>query len=239
VSTLFISDLHLDDSRPAVTRAFLHLLRYEAPAAESLYILGDFFEVWVGDDNDSPLIREVIDGLKQLTEKSTPVFIMHGNRDFLLGQQFCRKTGCTLINDPTVIALYNKPVLLMHGDSLCTEDAHYQAFRQQVRSPEWQQQLLEKPLAERLAIAKQLREASMEANSNKAEDILDVTPSEVQTAMKQHNVEVLIHGHTHRPAIHQENPLNTRIVLGDWDQQGWSLLYHPDGSYELNNFPIR
>lgn len=238
--TLFISDLHLDPSRPAVTRAFLDLLKGEATKADALYILGDFFEAWVGDDDDNPLIAEVSSALKALSDSGTACYIMHGNRDFLIGEAFCLQSGCTLLADPFVAELYGKPVLLMHGDSLCTGDEGYMAFRAQARSPEWQQQILALPLDDRRALAKQLRESSMEANSNKAEDIMDVTPAEVINEMEQAGVDLLIHGHTHRPAIHDlDNPASSkRIVLGDWHDTGWLLRYLEDGEYSLEEFAI-
>lgn len=241
MSTLFISDLHLDPSRPAVTRAFFDFLEGKARQADALYILGDFFEAWIGDDDDAELNQQVADALKQLTTSGVPCYLMHGNRDFLIGQQFAEQSGCQLISDPSVVELYGKSVLLMHGDSLCTKDQAYMAFRQQVRSPQWQQMVLSKSLLERRALAKQLRESSQENNSNKAEDIMDVTPEEVVKALTAANTDLLIHGHTHRPAVH---PLDTdngpaqRVVLGDWLDSGWTLEYKNDGSFDLNKFSI-
>ncbi|MBL4827688.1 MAG: UDP-2,3-diacylglucosamine diphosphatase [Spongiibacteraceae bacterium] len=238
MSTFFISDLHLDESRPHVTRAFFSWLQQHAVQAQALYILGDFFEAWVGDDNSTELIRDVIAALKQQTNNGTPIYLMHGNRDFTIGQKFCEQTGCQLINDPSVINLYGKPILLMHGDNLCTEDVQYLKLRAQIRNPAWQQEQLSKPLHERLAMAKYLREASAEAKSNKAENIMDVTASEVKHVMQENQTKLLIHGHTHRPKIHSMEDGNTRIVLGDWDQQGWYLHVHSNGSYDLNHFVI-
>ena len=244
--TLFISDLHLDPSRPAITRAFLDFLKGEACNADALYILGDFFEAWVGDDDDSPLIATISQALKILNDSGTVCYLMHGNRDFLIGEQFCQRSGCTLLQDPCTIDLYGKPVLLMHGDSLCTGDEGYMAFRAQARSPQWQQQILAMPIDDRRALAKQLRESSMDANSNKAEDIMDVTSSEVVKEMELAGVDLLIHGHTHRPAIHQHrsDDLNhgsenlKRVVLGDWHNTGWLLRYNNNGDYALEEFAI-
>lgn len=247
--TLFISDLHLDPSRPAITLAFLELLKGEAANADALYILGDFFESWVGDDDDHPLIAEVSHALKALSSSGTRCYLMHGNRDFLIGEHFCQQSGCTLLQDPCTIKLYGKPVLLMHGDSLCTDDESYMAFRAQARNPQWQQQILAMPLDDRRALAKQLRETSMDANSNKAEDIMDVNPAEVVREMTLANVDLLIHGHTHRPAIHdhkhneQANNSTTqqslkRIVLGDWHNTGWLLRYSDNDQYALEEFAI-
>ncbi|WP_235015465.1 UDP-2,3-diacylglucosamine diphosphatase [Oceanicoccus sp. KOV_DT_Chl] len=227
--------------RPAVTRAFLDLLTQQAPTADALYILGDFFEVWLGDDDTSALIEQVIAALRHCASDGTRIYIMHGNRDFLIGEVFCQKTGCTLLADPTVINLYGRQVLLAHGDALCTDDTDYMAFRQQCRSPQWQADLLSQPLAVRRQLAEQLRMQSKQANSNKAEDIMDVNSQAVQCLLNDYNTEVLIHGHTHRPAIHQltvGDTLCQRIVLGDWDQHAWVLNYPADHNFELRQYPI-
>ena len=237
---LFISDLHLDDERPAISRAFFHFLERDAAGADALYILGDFFESWIGDDDSSPLIDAVTQALKTLSERGCRLYFMHGNRDFLVGRDFCEAIGATLLNDPTVIDLDGEPTLLMHGDSLCTGDAEYMQFREMARSPAWQQQVLSKSLDERRALAQQLRMASSEANSNKAEDIMDVTPEEVLEQLRQHSCRRLIHGHTHRPARHAltlDGSAAERIVLGDWDQRGWVLESLP-GQLTLRDFPI-
>lgn len=241
VSTLFISDLHLDPSRPAVTRALLDLLENRAKAADAVYILGDLFEVWVGDDDDAPLSRQVVPALKSLTGGGIPVYLIRGNRDFLIGEGFSRETGCRLLPDPSVISLYGRPVLIMHGDLLCTDDTDYQAFRAECRSETWQQAVLSKPLVERRALAARLRQDSREASGNKAEDIMDVNRQTVTRFMEEHDADLLIHGHTHRPDIHPldgtDHPL-TRIVLGDWDQHSWILEYFPDHRYQLAKTPI-
>lgn len=241
MTTLFISDLHLDPARPTVTRVLLDLLAQQAPAADALYILGDFFEAWIGDDDDAELNRSVIAGLKQLTDSGTPVYIMHGNRDFLLGEQFCQQSGCQLIDDPTVVNLYGKNLLLMHGDSLCIDDTAYMAFRAQSRNKQWQAGMLALSIEQRRTLAQQMRADSQQANSNKAADIMDVNQAEVLRVMQQQQVDLLIHGHTHRPAIHSftVNQQNAhRIVLGDWHQSGWVLRYHRDHSYQLDEFSI-
>lgn len=238
MTTLFISDLHLDPSRPAVTQAFFALLENQASTADALYILGDFFEVWIGDDDDAELNRSVIDALSQLTGKGIKVYLMHGNRDFLIGEQFCRESGCQLLTDPSVVTLYGQPVLLMHGDSLCIDDAPYMAFRAKSRSKEWQEPLLAMSLEQRRQFSKQLRAQSVEANSNKAEDIMDVNAAEVTRVMAEHGVKRLIHGHTHRPAVHELPGVGERIVLGDWDQTGWYLALETDASFQLKQFDI-
>jgi UDP-2,3-diacylglucosamine hydrolase len=224
--TLFISDLHLDPERPAVTELFLELLDTRARASDAVYILGDLFEAWVGDDDTSPMNQAVVEGLKQCTTSGTPVFIMHGNRDFLLGAQFAAASGCTLLNDPVRVDLYGTPALLMHGDLLCTDDREYMAFRAMVRDSEWQRELLSKPLEERQLIAREMRDRSREQTGGKPESIMDVNNEAVIKTMTDHRVQCLIHGHTHRPAIHDlviSGEPAQRIVLGDWYEQG-SLL---------------
>jgi UDP-2,3-diacylglucosamine hydrolase len=238
MTTLFISDLHLDPKRPNIVRAFLSFLQDEAQQADALYILGDFFEAWIGDDEDEPFYAPILSALKTLTSDSTPCYIMRGNRDFLIGQNFCAQTGCQLLDDPYLIDLYGKPVLLMHGDSLCTRDEGYMNLRAQIRSGQWQKDFLSKSLSERRAIAQQLRNASKKASQDKASDIMDVTPEEVTNIMAEYNVELLIHGHTHRPAVHSLDNDKKRIVLGDWYTEGWMLRYPNNGDYQLEQFSI-
>lgn len=237
---LFISDLHLDESRPDITRAFLEFMDRQASRAEELYILGDFFESWIGDDDSSGLIEQVRAALKSCSEAGTQVFFMPGNRDFLLGETFCQSCGISLLDDPSTIEIGGQAALLMHGDSLCIDDSEYMQFRQLARSPAWQQDVLSKPLEERRALAQQLRMASQEANSNKAEDIMDVNPDEVQRVMSGAGVRLLIHGHTHRPARH---PLPSgegsaeRLVLGDWEHQA-IYLSEDRGQLSLQSWAI-
>jgi len=224
--TLFISDLHLDPERPAVTELFLELLDTRARGADAIYILGDLFEAWVGDDDTGPMNLAVCEGLKKCAVAGTPVFIMHGNRDFLLGARFATASGCTLLGDPTLIDLYGTPTLLMHGDLLCTDDTEYMAFRRMVRDSEWQRQLLSRPLQERQQMAREMRDRSREQTGGKPESIMDVNKEAVIKTMTDHRVQRLIHGHTHRPAIHDlliSGEPAQRIVLGDWYEQG-SLL---------------
>ena len=233
--TYFISDLHLDTRRTDVSAALADFLQRHRNC-ERLYILGDLFETWVGDDDDAPLAGQTADLLQDFTASGPQLFILVGNRDFLLGERFCHRVGGTLLADPTVIDLQGTPTLLMHGDSLCTGDAEYQVFRRQARDPDWQADLLAKPLAERRGIAARLRAMSLEANSNKAEDIMDVTPSEVERVMREHGVSQMIHGHTHRPKRH-DLANGTRWVLGDWDRSGWAIKAET-GKLELYSFPI-
>lgn len=234
-STLFISDLHLDPDRPAVTSALAVFLEQHRDCT-ALYILGDLFESWVGDDDDAELADTLRGLLRRFTDSGPALFIMQGNRDFLLGQTFCRAVGARLLPDPTVIDLYGIPTLLLHGDSLCTADADYQAFRRTSRDPAWQQDVLGHSLEQRRELASQLRGMSRQANSNKAADIMDVTPAEVDNALREYQVRQLIHGHTHRPARHVHRD-GVRWVLGDWGSQGW-VLETSSGSIDLVNFDI-
>ena len=241
MTSFIISDLHLDESRPAITQAFFEFLRGPAAGADALYILGDFFEVWIGDDDDAPLAAEVARQLKAYSDQGTALYLMHGNRDFLLGDDFARRCGATLLPDPTLAELGGEKVLLMHGDSLCTRDEEYMAFRQQARNPQWQQALLAKPLEERRQIAAQIRAVSKSMNSRKAEDIMDVTPEEVVDIMRAHDVRTLIHGHTHRPARHSleiDGKPAERIVLGDWGDQGWCVRIGNNGDTAKNGLEL-
>ena len=239
MTTLFISDLHLQEERPDITRAFFLFLEQKATEAQQLYILGDFFEVWVGDDGISPFHESIINKLLALS-RTCEVFFLHGNRDFLVGEQFADLANLTLLDEPTTITLNSTQTLLLHGDSLCTEDHEYMAFRHTVRSPEWQKQFLDKPLTERIAIAKQLREQSHQQTSQKELYITDVTPTEVIKAMQTHQCPILIHGHTHRPATHHvktdiNNKQGTRVVLGDWGETGW-YIEAKEGDIQLVEF---
>ena len=234
-TTLFISDLHLDASRPATTRALGQFLQHHRHCSQ-LYILGDLFETWLGDDDRSPLIAEVVTLLRAFTRGGAGLHILGGNRDFLLGQGLCQQVGARLLTEPTLIDLHGVPTLLLHGDSLCTADGDYQAFRQRVRDPQWQADLLRLPLAQRRVMAANLRAQSREANSMKSADIMDVTASEVSRQMDAHGVRQLIHGHTHRPARH-ESADGLRWVLGAWEEQGW-YIRAGHGAMELISFDI-
>ncbi len=226
--TLFISDLHLDDTRPQITDLFASFLAEKARGADALYILGDLFESWIGDDDDAPLARRVAEGLRGLRDSGVPIHFMHGNRDFLLGVDFAERAGMTLLTDPTVVDLHGERTLLMHGDTLCTDDVEYQKFRTLVRNPVWQAQFLGKPLAERRAFAAQARGESRKQTAMKAAEIMDVNPDAVESAMRTHGVRRLIHGHTHRPATHRfdlDGAAAERIVLGDWYEQSSVLTW--------------
>ncbi len=237
MSKLFIADIHLGNEHPDISQRFVEFLHQQAPGAESLYILGDLFEVWIGDDAVQLEHQDAIQALRQLTDSGLPVYVMHGNRDFLLGQGFEAMTGCQLIKDPVVIDLFGEPTLLMHGDSLCIDDQEYQQFRNQLRSPAWQQQFLSAPIDQRVAIARKYRDESRSRSQNKSDEIMDVNAAAVIETMRKHGVTQLIHGHTHRPAVHEievDGKAAQRIVLGDWYSQNSSLLCDADGC-QLSN----
>ncbi|WP_417781234.1 UDP-2,3-diacylglucosamine diphosphatase [Stutzerimonas xanthomarina] len=232
---LLISDLHLEEKRPDITRAFLRFLETRAIEAEALYILGDFFEVWVGDDGMTPFQHEIARALHALSRTGTLIYLMHGNRDFMIGKAFCREAGCTLLADSHVTQLGRERVLLMHGDSLCTRDEGYMRLRRWLRNPVSLFILHSLSLAKRQKLAQKLRSSSKEETRMKASDIVDVTPDEVLAIMQRHKVRLLVHGHTHRPATHSmqiDGEPATRIVLGDWDRQGWALQVDESGFHQ-------
>ena len=228
MSTLFISDLHLDAARPHIVELFTRFVAEDARQAEALYILGDLFESWIGDDDDSPLAQQVGQSLRALMQTGVPVFFMHGNRDFLLGQNYAKRAGMTLLVDPAVVQLDGERTLLMHGDTLCTDDAAYQEFRAVVRNPEWQNQFRARSLSERHAFAAQARAESVKHTAGAKPEIMDVNQHAVIAAMREHGVRTLIHGHTHRPATHRfelDGQNAERVVLGDWYEQSSVLTW--------------
>lgn len=224
MTALFISDLHLCPTRPAVSRLFLDFLRGPARGAGELYILGDLFEYWAGDDDlDDPFVAGICEAIAALTDAGVPTFFMRGNRDFLAGDGFARRSGVTLLDDPTLRRIEGAPTLLMHGDTLCTDDTDYQQFRSMVRSPQWQQQFLARPLLERKHMIEELRRRSEAAKSIKAEAIMDASEDAVAAALRAHSYPRLIHGHTHRPARHVQEADGHRCerwVLADWYDRG-------------------
>lgn len=223
MSTLFISDLHLEAERPDIGKQFLHFLAHDAQEADDLYILGDLFEAWVGDDDPNTHYFAIKRALRKLTDGGIPVYFMHGNRDFMIGQGFANETGVKILEDPYKVIMYGQKTLLSHGDYLCTDDVQYQRVRKMVRDPDWQAAMRAKPLKERLRIAKEARRQSLEQTINMSLEIMDVNQDEVKKAIQSHGVDVLLHGHTHRPAVHDVdlgNRTAKRIVLGDWFTQG-------------------
>lgn len=230
MSVIFISDLHLDNSRSVVINYFVNYIKNLNKSVESIYILGDFLEYWVGDDDPAQGLNEVFEVLK-LQSKNINISLMHGNRDFLLSKNYCKKYGIELISDPTIIDLYGKKVLLMHGDTLCTDDIKYQEFRKLVRSRQWQDNVLSRSLEERLNLAKTLRVESAKATKVKDEYIMDVNQDAVVKVINEYDVDVIIHGHTHRPNIHNitiDDKNIKRIVLGDWYDKTFILNYDED-----------
>ena len=212
---LFISDLHLDSGRPHHVQALRDFCDNKLDSSSHLYILGDLFEAWLGDDMGLVAYADVVNLLTQLTKQGTKVFIQHGNRDFLLGKEFVAATGAILLGEEAVIEINQTRVLLMHGDSLCTDDIDYQNFKKQVRDQQWQQDFLAMPAAQRIELAQQYRQQSSKMTAEKDSEIMDVNTDTVLKVMAKHQVDTLIHGHTHRPMVHQNQGL-TRIVLGDW-----------------------
>lgn len=233
---IFISDLHLEESRPDITAIFLKLLNQAINDADALYILGDFFEVWIGDDDLTPFNQSIISALKNATDQGLPIYLMHGNRDFLLGKKFRKMTGCRSLPDEKVISIFGVPTLLMHGDTLCTNDVAYLKFRKKARSWFFQKLFLFKPLAKRQAIAAKYRQASQMHIASVSEAIMDVTQAEVERVMQKHHVQHLIHGHTHREAVHTfqiNDQTATRTVLGAWHEYGSALVCRSNGDQEL------
>jgi len=228
--TLFVSDLHLDQKRPHIIAAFCRFLQ-ECSSADALYILGDLFEYWIGDDDPAIGLEPAINAIRELSNTGVPVYFIHGNRDFLIGKRFAKQTHCKILKEETVLDLYGTPTLIMHGDTLCTDDIAYQKYRAKARNPWIQIPLLMLSVQRRLKIAEGLRNKSKSATQEKPEDIMDVNQLAVEQAMQKHNVNHLIHGHTHRPAEHEfklEGSSYKRIVLGDWYEHGSVLRCTPD-----------
>ncbi|WNJ95454.1 UDP-2,3-diacylglucosamine diphosphatase [Vibrio ruber] len=239
--TLFISDLHLTPTRPDLTAAFQHLMQHRAPQADALYILGDLFDFWIGDDDPGEFAQTIKATFKHLTSSGTPCYFVQGNRDFLVGKRFARETGVQLLAEKTRIDLYGKPVIVMHGDTLCLEDVRYLQFRKKVHQPwlQWIYYRLPFTLKQRI-VSKVKQDVRMDKQS-KSIEIMDVTQAEVERVMSEYQVEMMIHGHTHRPDIHHfhlDGIERTRIVLGDWDDEISVLEYHQDASYRLLHQPV-
>jgi UDP-2,3-diacylglucosamine hydrolase len=239
MATLFISDLHIDASRRPIIRQFTEFLQTEARAADALYILGDLFDSWVGDDAPDAGQSAAIAAIKALTSSGVPCFVMHGNRDFLLGPQFCTDTGARLLPDPLIVTLYGEPVLVMHGDALCTDDRAYQRLRATVRDEDWQRHFLALSVAARRALAGAARTGSKAHMASMEDAITDVNAESVAAALRAAGTSILLHGHTHRPAVHSlsvDERECTRIVLGDWHAQG-SLVRWDSSGPELLSMP--
>ncbi len=237
MATLFISDLHIDASRPAIVHQFLSFLEAEAARADALYILGDLFESWIGDDAPDSAQDAAIAGLRALTGSGVPCFVMHGNRDFLMSTRFCRESGAELLSDPVIVTLYGERILVMHGDALCTDDSAYQRLRATVRDSDWQRRFLGLSIKARRVLAGAAREGSQAHTAAMQYSITDVNADSVASVLQGTGLSTLLHGHTHRPAIHAfevgGRPC-TRIVLGDWYDQGSLLRWDEDGPELVN-----
>lgn len=232
MATLFISDLHLEPGRPEIGEQFLDFLQGPARDADALYILGDLFEAWIGDDDPNPYYAQMKTAIRELSDSGVPVFFMHGNRDFMIGETFAAEAGITLLSDPHPLQLYGEKVLLSHGDAMCTDDVEYQQVRAMTRNPDWQAMMLSKSIEERIAFAAQARAQSLARSETMTEEIADVSQDAVQQTIRESGADILLHGHTHRPAVHpfhvDERPVH-RIVLGDWYEQGSMVEWDEDG----------
>ncbi len=243
---LLISDLHLVDHRPDITAALIGFLRNKAHTCPRLYILGDLFDVWIGDDAPNPLADEIAVELRKLADRGTEIYLMHGNRDFLIGAEYADRCNAALLEEPQLLSVAGKRIALLHGDILCTRDTDYQKFRNLVRNPDWQREFLAQPLAQRQAFARQARQQSREATTGNAAEIMDATEGAVARMLTDLRADTLIHGHTHRPAVHElllEQPggrpeQRHRVVLGDWDRSGWYAQIDSQGQVTLHSFPL-
>ncbi|WP_417877101.1 UDP-2,3-diacylglucosamine diphosphatase [Vibrio sp.] len=241
MTTLFISDLHLTPLRPDITECFVTFMHTEAPKADALYVLGDLFEFWVGDDDKTPFANQIRTEFKALTDSGVPVFFIQGNRDFLLGERFCQQTGITLLDDVCTVDLYGTKAVILHGDTLCTDDVDYQKFRKTVHQPWLQWVFNHIPWFIKKKIVAKVQSDIRDDKSNKSLEIMDVNQSEVEKVMSQHCVDLMIHGHTHRPKTHIfdiNGVPKKRIVLGDWYTQGSVLQVNFDG-FDLQTRPFK
>ena len=232
MTTLFISDLHIDADQPEIAKQFLEFLKTEAIGARALYILGDLFESWIGDDDPNPHYATIKTAIRELGQKSIPVYFMRGNRDFMIGANFATETGVTILSDPYILEMNGEPVLLSHGDAYCTDDVEYQAVRKMTRNPEWQAMMLQKSVEERLVFADQARAASLAHGGSISAEISDVNANAIEDAMRESGVRTMLHGHTHRPAVHDievDGEAAKRIVLGDWYEQGSVVRWDENG----------
>jgi len=232
MTTLFISDLHLEADSPQIAEQFIALLESEARDADALYILGDLFESWIGDDDPNEHYALIRQALRKLVDQDVPVYFMHGNRDFMIGEDFASETGVRILPDPYVLEIHGTRVLLSHGDAYCTDDVEYQEVRKMTRDPQWQAMMLTKPVQERLEFAARAREASLAHGDAVNEDITDVNGEAIEQALREADVGIMLHGHTHRPHVHSltvDGRDCTRIVLGDWFERGSVVRWDEDG----------
>ena len=234
----FISDLHLEPIENSRLKTFYNLLSRANDDFDALYIIGDLFEYWIGDDDEHPVNRNIIQNIKKSTDNGLGIFLMHGNRDFLLGSKFEEMTGAKIIDDMTIIEDEFCKIMVSHGDVFCTDDIEYQKLKKTLRSDKWIKSFLSKTIEERIIFANQLRSQSAESSSNKAESIMDVNLDYVDEVIEKNNLDILIHGHTHRPAIHKLDSGASRAVLGSWENnEGWIIEYK-QGNIDLKSFPL-
>ena len=232
----FISDIHLSKDNPHLTNAFKTFLIESKEVCTHLFILGDLFEIWIGDDDDNSFHQEIKTALSEFTSNGPQTFFIHGNRDFLIGETFANEVGISILSDPYTLNINGLNVILSHGDFLCTDDVDYMDFRNKVRSEEWQKDFLSKSIGERNEIANSLRSSSKDATSEKSLEITDVNLEAINDFIQKNQPDIFIHGHTHRPKIHQDD-LFKRVVLGDWDKSGWCLSI-TENNLDLKEFKI-
>ena len=238
MSIAFISDLHLEPIENSRLKTFYDLLLRAQSEFNSLYIIGDLFEYWIGDDDQNPTNKNIIQNIKNATDNGLNIFLIHGNRDFLLGSKFEEMTGIQIIDDMTVIEDEFCKIMVSHGDVFCTDDIEYQNLKKTLRSEQWIENFLSKTIEERIDFANQLRSQSAESSSNKAENIMDVNIAYVNEIIDKNKIDILIHGHTHRPAVHKLDSGASRAVLGSWENnEGWIIEYK-QGNIELKSFPL-
>ena len=233
----FISDLHLDPNENKRTEAFLNFLSNDCIKYEALFILGDLFEYWVGDDDNSSLAVQVKKSLKNYSNQGNKIYFTHGNRDFLIGSKFAKDSGIQIIKDQHIMAHSGKKIMLSHGDVFCTDDHEYQDLKSRIRSKKWVDDFLNQPLNERIAIAEDMRSKSKDASSNKPENIMDTNKDSIDHCIKHNNLDLLIHGHTHRPEIKKLSNGSIKVVLGSWEDEGWVFEYDHD-HFDLKSFSI-
>lgn len=229
----FISDIHLEPIENNRTLAFNNFLEKASDRYEALYILGDLFEYWIGDDEDNLAISNIKKNLSRLADQGVSLFFIHGNRDFLIGNKFASDTNIKILDDMHIINLNNKKIMLSHGDAFCTDDTDYQKFKNETRNSSWIKSFLKKPLDERLFIADDMRSKSKTANSNKPENIMDTNPKVIEESVIKNEIDILIHGHTHRPEVKYFANGSVKVVLGSWEDKGWVF------EYDSNHFDLR
>ena len=235
MSIAFVSDLHLEPIENKKVKVFFQFLNNAVYKYEELYILGDFFEYWIGDDDIQPANKLIMQTLKTASDNGLKIYFIHGNRDFLVGSGFESETGVRILEDQYTFSLEGKKIMIAHGDTFCIDDVEYQEMKRKIRSDSWKKDFLAKSISERVDFANDLRKRSAERNSNKPENIMDVNDDYVLEIIQREKIDILIHGHTHRPAVHKLSNGSTRAVLGSWEDSG-SVIEYSQGNIELNSF---